>query len=93
MVDCSPNETLAHVVVFAARHIPDGVKILLDVNFFKITLKPLQNPQRDINDQKTLLMVVAEVLSYDSSAEANKKFFTTELPQTCLEILQRCNYF
>lgn len=93
MVDCSSNETLAHIVAFTVRHIPDGVKMLLEVDFFKIMLKSFRNRQKDLHEQKALLMIVAEVLSHDGDQEIAEEFLTSEWPDTCLELLKTWFFF
>lgn len=70
------------------RHIPDGVKMLLEVDFFKIMLKSFQNRQKDLHEQKSLLMIVAEVLSHDGDREIAEEFLTSEWPDTCLKLLK-----
>lgn len=87
MVDCSSNETLAHIVVFTVRYIPNGVQKLLEVDFFKVMLTSFRKRHTDPHERKTLLMIVAEV-AHDDSPEVVEKFFATEWPEICLEILK-----
>lgn len=87
VIDCSSIETLTHIIVFTLRHIPDGVKILLQIDFFRVMLKSYQKHQ-NLYEQKALLIIVTEVLSHDVDAEIGESFCKSEWPDTCLEILK-----